>query len=230
MEPQTSLNIKKPKNPRITVFAGTSITHEDAKEILNADYKPPVYRCNIDKAMKEGYNIIGIIDGVFFDKAAVSHKEIIKALKNNVIVVGGCSMGALRASELDDYGMIGAGKIYEQYRDGVIEADDEVAVATNPDTFEPVSKPLINIRQTLKAAYEDDIIDDKTYSNLIEIAKHTYYPYRSYTGIIKQAVKNNILTKKDSNNILRYCRENEIDIKRQDAIAVLNTIIEIVDS
>jgi hypothetical protein len=35
--------------------------------------------------------------------------------------------------------MIGVGRVYEWYRDGVIEDDDEVAVATNPDTFEPVS-------------------------------------------------------------------------------------------
>jgi hypothetical protein len=229
MEPRTSLNIKKPRNPRVAVFAGTSISHDDAKEILDVTYKPPVYRCNIDKAIKEGYNVIGVIDGVFFDKAAVSHKEIIKALKKNVIVVGGCSMGALRASELDDYGMIGVGEIYKQYKYGVIEADDEVAVATNPDTFEPVSKPLVNIRQTLKEACYNGIIDDKTYKLLIDIAKQTYYPYRSYMGIVKQAIKNGILSEEKGNDILKYCSENETDLKREDAIEVLNTIKNIIN-
>ncbi|MFP4655187.1 MAG: TfuA-related McrA-glycine thioamidation protein [Methanohalobium sp.] len=230
MEPQTSLNIKKPRNPRVTVFAGTSISHDDAKEILDATYKPPVYRCNIDKAIKDSYNVIGIIDGVFFDKAAVSHKEIIKALNNNVIVVGGCSMGALRASELDDYGMTGVGEIYRQYKDGVIEADDEVAVATNPDTFEPVSKPLVNIRKTLKAACYNGIIDDKTYKLLINITKQTYYPYRSYMGMVKQAIKNGILSEEKGKDVLKYCRENEIDLKREDAIAVLKTIRDIINN
>jgi hypothetical protein len=47
------------------------------------------------------------------DRAAVGHREIISALKAGVCVVGGSSMGALRASELDSYGMIGVGRIYE---------------------------------------------------------------------------------------------------------------------
>jgi len=42
--------------------------------------------------------------------------------------VGGSGMGVLRASELDSYGMIWVGRIYEWYCDGVIESDDEVAV------------------------------------------------------------------------------------------------------
>ncbi len=63
-----------------------------------------------------------------------------------VTVVGGCSMGALRASELDTYGMIGVGRIYRWYRDGVAESDDEVAVTFHPDTLEPLSVPLVNMR------------------------------------------------------------------------------------
>ncbi len=215
---------------RPIVFAGTSISHEDAKKILDVTYSRPVYRCDIQKAVQKGYNVIGIIDGIFFDKTAVAHREIIKALKSEVIVVGGCSMGALRASELDTYGMIGVGKIYEWYRDGVIEADDEVAVATNPDTFEPVSNPMVNIRETLNAACDDGIIGGDTCDLLMGIAKKTHYTERTYFGMVKQGVKDKVLSPDAGDVLIGYCKEHEVDVKRNDAIAVLEKIKEILDS
>ena len=214
---------------RPIVFAGTSISHEDAKKILDVKYSRPVFRCDIQKAVQKGYNVIGIIDGIFFDKTAVAHKEIIKAIKSGVIVVGGCSMGALRASELDTYGMIGVGKVYEWYRDGVIEADDEVAVATNPDTFEPVSNPMVNIRETLNAACDGEIIDGDIRDSLMNIAKKTHYTERTYFGLIKQGIKDEVLSPDTGDLLIEYCKEHEVDVKRSDAIAVLEKIKEILE-
>ena len=174
---------------RAVIFTGNSISHEDAKKILRANYQPPVRRFQLEKFVQKGYKIIGIIDGIFFDRAAVGHREIMSALDAGVKVVGGASMGALRASELDTHGMIGVGKVYEWYRDGVIESDDEVAVSTNPDTFEPISVPLVNIRETLKAALATGIISEKEHNDLLELAINTYYPDRSYLGLIKEGTK-----------------------------------------
>lgn len=156
---------------KVLIFAGSSINHEDAAEILDATYWPPISRGDIGKAASEGYEIIGIIDGIFFSRAAAAHKEIINVIKSGVIVIGGCSMGALRASELDIHGMEGVGTIYGWYRDGVIEDDDEVAVATNPDTFESVSSPMVNIRETLKAANSAGIIDNEQCELITQLAK-----------------------------------------------------------
>ncbi len=80
------------------VYTGTSISHGEARKIRDADYRPPVTRHDIRRLIKSPPEIIGIIDGVFFDSAAVAHREIIEALKMGITVVGGASMGALRAS------------------------------------------------------------------------------------------------------------------------------------
>ena len=53
---------------------------------------------------------IGIIDGVFLDVASVWHREILWALSQGVHVFGAASMGALRAAELDGFGMRGVGR------------------------------------------------------------------------------------------------------------------------
>jgi hypothetical protein len=61
-------------------------------------------------------------------------------------------MGALRAAELDWLGMIGLGRIYEWYRDGVTEDDSEVALSyatkesPNGPLYYPQSVPLVDIR------------------------------------------------------------------------------------
>ncbi|MDK2826010.1 MAG: TfuA protein [Methanolobus sp.] len=212
----------------VLVFAGSSISHEDASKILDATYWAPISRGDIGKAASEGYKIIGIIDGIFFSRAAAAHKEIINVIKEGVIVIGGCSMGALRASELDIHGMEGVGTIYQWYRDGVIEDDDEVAVATNPDTFEPVSSPMVNIRETLKAANLAGIIDDEQCRLITRLAKNTHYTERSYFGISRTAEKEGIISKEKAESLLQFCKENESDIKREDAILVLEKIKEII--
>ncbi|WP_410508374.1 TfuA-related McrA-glycine thioamidation protein [Methanosarcina hadiensis] len=213
---------------KAVIFTGNSISHEDAKKILTANYQPPVRRFQLEKFVQQGYKVIGIIDGIFFDRAAVGHREIISALNTGVKVVGGASMGALRASELDIHGMTGIGKVYEWYRDGVIESDDEVAVSTNPDTFEPISVPLVNIRETLKAAMAAGIINGREHEGLLELAINTYYPDRSYLGLTKEGAKKGLIPEEKRKKLLDFCINSGIDVKRQDAVLVLETVKKLV--
>jgi hypothetical protein len=214
---------------KAVIFTGNSISHEDAKKILRVNYQPPVRRFQLERFIQKGYKVIGIIDGIFFDRAAVGHREIISALNAGVKVTGGASMGALRASELDTHGMIGVGKIYEWYRDGVIESDDEVAVSTNPDTFEPISVPLVNIRETLKAALAAGVISEKEHNDLLELAINTYYPDRSYLGLTKEGTKKGLIAEEKRKTILDFCINREVDVKREDAILVLETVKRLIE-
>lgn len=214
---------------KAVIFTGNSISHEDARKILGANYQPPVRRFQLEKFVQEGYKIIGIIDGIFFDRAAVGHREILSALDSGVKVVGGASMGALRASELDTHGMIGVGKVYEWYRDGVIESDDEVAVSTNPDTFEPISVPLVNIRETLKAALTSGLVSEEEHDGLLKLAIDTYYPDRSYFGLVKEGVKRGLIPEEKKKSVLDFCTGNEVDIKREDAVLVLETVKKLME-
>jgi len=214
---------------RAVIFTGNSISHEDAKKILRANYQPPVRRFQLEKFVQQGYKVVGIIDGIFFDRAAVGHREIMSALNAGVKVVGGASMGALRASELDTHGMIGVGKVYEWYRDGVIESDDEVAVSTNPDTFEPISVPLVNIRETLKAALDTGLVSEKEHDALLDLAINTYYPDRSYLGLTKEGAKKGLIPEEKGKQLLNFCLNSEVDVKRQDAVLVLETVKKLIE-
>ncbi|RSN72799.1 MAG: TfuA-related McrA-glycine thioamidation protein [Thermoproteota archaeon] len=210
---------------KAVIFTGPSLSKEEAKLIFeNATYLPPIKRGDAEKALERGAKIIGIIDGVFHQDVAISPREIFEVLKKGVIVVGGSSMGALRAAELDEFGMIGVGKIYEMYKSGEIESDDEVALIFNPLTLEPLSEPLINIRLTFKRILENKLIDKKTIDSLFDIAKELYFPKRNYNTILEIAVKRNIIDEITANKVYSIIQKNKIDQKRLDAIEVVKTV------
>ena len=209
------------------VYTGTSISHLEAKKILDADYRPPVRRGDLRRILKDPPEIIGIIDGVFFDSTAVAHREIIELLKSGVIVVGGASMGALRASELDTYGMIGVGRIYEMYKSGIIESDDEVAVTFDGETNEALSPPLVNIRETVNAARIAGILHEEQAKSLIEITRKIFYPERNYHNIIAECEKKGIIKTVEKKILQDFFLEKQVDVKRQDAILVLEKIKEL---
>jgi hypothetical protein len=133
-------------------------------------------------------------------------------------------MGALRASELDSYGMIGVGRIYEWYRDGVIESDDEVAVTFHPETLQPLSVPLVNIRATLEYALDRDVIDPSQRDMLLKIARLMYYPDRSYHAMVKKGVEAGVVSVLAQDELIDFFVNNEVDVKRDDALLVIEQI------
>ena len=209
----------------VIVFIGPSLSREEASKILDADYRLPVQRGDISAVLNKNPRIIGIIDGVFHQQPAVSHREILDALKKGVTVIGGASMGALRASELDDFGMIGIGHVYNQYKKCFIESDDDVAVAINPVTMEQLSDSLVSMEYNFKKALDKGIISKEEFNDLIETAKSIFYPKRTYTLLLNMV---QIHPAKIA-VIEKFLIEEGIDIKRQDAIDVLEYIKNLVD-
>jgi hypothetical protein len=206
----------------IVIYTGLSICFDEAKSILDADYQPPIKRGDIDNLLnnRDDMEIIGIIDGVFHQSPAVSHKEILRALKDNITVVGGASMGALRACELYPYGMIGIGNIFEDYKNGTIESDDDVAVSLDPTTYEQLSDSWINMKYNFNKAQKDNILSQEDVDNLLATSKDIYYPKRSFEYVIKKSE----LTEYKKTKLTKYLDKNKFDIKHDDAKAVIEYI------
>ena len=176
--------------PGIVVFLGPSLPRARAKQILEADFRPPAKRGDIYLAAKEGAGIILLIDGVFFQECSVAHKEVIYALEAGAKVLGASSMGALRAAELDIYGMEGIGKIYQAYKSGHLVSDDEVALIFDPFSWEPRSEPLVNIRFNLDLAWQMGVISASCKDRLFHCAEARYFPDRTYERMLSDAEGN----------------------------------------
>lgn len=211
--------------PRIVVFLGPSLPVDRAKQILDAEYLPPAKRGDIYRAALEGADIICLIDGVFFQECSVAHKEIIDAIEMGSKILGASSMGALRASEMDVYGMEGVGEIYLAYKRGDLVADDEVALIFDPIVFEPMSEPLVNIRHNLEIALQREIIDDAARNVMLETAQSRYFPERTYERMIKDC--GGVVSPDALKRFREFINNERRDLKMEDALKALERAKEI---
>jgi hypothetical protein len=211
---------------KIIVFLGPSLETTAAEKILPAHYLPPAKRGDLLAAVQDEATIIGLIDGVFHQESAVAHREILSAIKKGIRVIGSSSMGALRAAEMDTLGMVGIGKIYQMYKSGELESDDEVALVFDPSSGMALSEPLINIRFTLRLARDSGVIDSDTQEALLAAARSVFYPQRTYRTIVYQA--GDAIDEKARERFLQWVKTNACDQKRDDAVAALEYIRKIV--
>src|SRR5690349_10090495 len=169
---------------RVHVYCGSTITAGEVTEIIpQAEAHPPVRHGDLLQLNVSAGDIVIIIDGLFYHIAPVRHKEILILLAQGVTVIGAASMGALRAAELHPYGMAGVGSIFDAYRAGVIEADDEVAVARDPGTYRPLSEALVDIRAIANQAYRDGALNSSEAAELVAAARAIPFTRRTWAAL-----------------------------------------------
>jgi hypothetical protein len=209
----------------ICIFTGPTLPWGEAAKILDAEYLPPAAIGDVYRAAQKRPWAIGIIDGFFESTPSVWHKEVLWAMAQGIHVFGASSMGALRAAELADFGMVGVGAIFEAYRDGTIEDDDEVAVVHGPPElgYVHLNEAMVNIRATLKKAVDAGVLPAATGATLIEIAKSLYYKSRSYDRILSDAAGRR-LPSDELARLKSWLPKNQVNQKRLDAIAMLRAI------
>lgn len=211
----------------VVVFVGPSVAVEDAQRVLDAVYRPPAAQGDVYRAARQRPHAIGLVDGYFERVPAVFHKEILWAMSQGVHVFGSASMGALRAAELAAFGMQGVGRIFEAYRDGRLEADDEVAVAHagDEDRHVALSEAMVNIRATLAAASQAQVIGDPTHDGLVEVAADLFYPDRSYPAVLRRGRERG-LAGGELDALERWLPAGRVDQKRADALEMLAALRE----
>ncbi|MFI0487096.1 TfuA-like protein [Actinomadura sp. 9N215] len=168
-------------------------------------------------------DVIGIVDGYFHQDRAVRHKEILAVMARGVHVLGASSMGALRAAELDAFGMRGVGRVYRAYRASEIEADDEVALVHGPAEggYHAMSEPLVNIRATLAAAVEAGAGDRRTVDHLLERLRTVPYAQRVYQRFGEIAGTDE-RSRGELAELGAYCARHRVDVKRDDALLLVD--------
>jgi hypothetical protein len=203
----------------IIIFTGPTISPDDCRAILPAEYLQPASQGDVYRATLHRPFAIGIIDGYFEQVPSVWHKEILWALAQGIHVFGSASMGALRAAELEAFGMRGVGDIFTAFRNGLLEDDDEVAVVHAPAElgYRPLSEPMTNIRATLAAA---GIFSPKSQEALITIAKTLHFSQRKYDHILELGAAMGI-PRPEIDAFSSWLPNGRVDAKRQDATAML---------
>jgi TfuA protein len=165
--------------PRTVIFTGPSLRPPEIMGLPDALVLPPIKRGDLAAVGVFDPEVVAIIDGEFYQSLAVSPKEILPFLERGVRVYGAASMGALRAVELQQCGMQGVGRVFRLFRAGILDAEDEVALAYDPESYVGISEPLVNTRYTLRAAVREGLLNRSEARAVIERVKATYFPQRT---------------------------------------------------
>jgi hypothetical protein len=208
-----------------TVFVGPTLAAEEIGEAGDFVILPPVAQGDVYRAVRRGARVIGIVDGYFSGAPSVWHKEILWAISEGIAVFGSASMGALRAAELHAFGMRGVGRIFEAFRDGTLEDDDEVAVLHGPAEigYPAASEPMVNIRATLLAAEAVGVVRSSARVALERYAKGLFFGERNWSGLLEAGDRLGV-PRLELAALAAWVDEGRVDQKRLDALTMLAEI------
>jgi len=206
------------------IFLGPSLSREKARKILDADYRLPAKKGDLLQLILKEVNIVGLVDGYFLQDYPPTPIEVYNLVKKRGMkVFGSSSLGALRAVELEKYGMMGIGKIFRLFRDRILESDDEVAV-TFTDYTNYKSEALIDIRYNLFLAQKYNFIDSITRKSILNVSKQIYFPYRTYEDILDKCKLKYPEIKSQIESFRSYILKNKVSLKERDALRLLKLI------
>jgi hypothetical protein len=209
------------------VFVGPTLRAAEVTAQLDAVVHGPASFGDVCRAARERPTAIAIVDGTFERAPAVWHKEILWAMSEGVHVFGASSMGALRAAELADFGMVGVGSVFEAYRSGALEDDDEVAVAHGDaeQDFHALSEAMVTLRATVRAARDAGVVTAATSEVLEAAAKARFYADRGFAAMLRDAADEGA-DARELEAFRDWLPSGRVDPKRDDALLLLSHLRE----
>jgi len=214
------------------VFVGPSLDTEKARNVLEADYRPPAKKGDLIRlimSLDDRETVVGLIDGYFLLDYPPTPIEVYQLIvRHNTIVIGSSSIGALRAVELEKFGMIGIGKIFELFKYGKLDADDEVAVTFSQDLYQLQSEAMVDIRYNLYLSLRKGVIDKETKYAITKVAKNIYFPFRTYQNIVEETIKRFPKLEDKASRFEAYIVDNRKSLKERDALKLIEYIRDMV--
>jgi hypothetical protein len=213
------------RHHRTYVFLGPSLPVAEARRLLDAVYLPPVAVGDLYRLVRDARPVrVAIVDGYFERMAAVWHKEILFALEQRCAVFGAASMGALRAAELEPFGMVGVGRVFTAFRRGALTCDDEVAVAHLPGDhgYAAASSALVELRAGLALARRRRLISAAAHDRLVALARARFYRERSWPQLLDDARAAGVPVRRLAALVAR--EGGRLDVKAGDARALFRRL------
>jgi hypothetical protein len=203
----------------IWVFAGPSLPPAARPATDAITWRPPAIAGD-GLAALGGPRCIVLVDGFFDALPAIRHKELLALIEAGVRVIGGASMGALRAAELAGHGMIGIGAIFQAYASGRLVRDDEVAVLHGPVemAWAALTLPLVNVRATLQSAVRERVIGGAAARRLRAVASEIFFQERTWP-VLRAAAAGGGIAPDELARFHAWTATGYVDLKQRDARA-----------
>jgi len=205
------------------VFAGPSLA--DCTLPPDIEALPPATRGALTAAVRSGYTRIGFIDGAIDEGERLPLRELREALATpGIAVLGGGSMGAVRAAQLESEGMQGSGRVFRLFRRGSLTDSDEVYVLHAPAAlrYRCLTIPLVNIRYTLRAMRLAGRLSSAEEQALVSYM--TDVPWFDRDRRALSAALYGMCGRSRSAEILQAFERSYRDVKREDALSLVSQL------
>ncbi|WP_167542375.1 TfuA-like protein [Rathayibacter tritici] len=178
------------------------------------EFRPPVKLGDFyAEDLREGDSVL-VVDGLYQQTAPLRHKEILSAIDAGVRVIGAGSIGALRAAELHEFGMIGVGRVFNGYRSGHFVDDSEVSlVHSASDPAKALTRALVSIDTAASDLSQRGELTSAEEIFVREVARDIHFTERTDRAL-RAAVEESSLSKA-LESVLDYV--DQFDVKRMDA-------------
>ncbi|MBT3296014.1 MAG: hypothetical protein HN919_05230 [Verrucomicrobia bacterium] len=210
-----------PRSARTLVCAGGSLSRDDAPHEDDQVWCGPAEQGDMVAAVLDGFETILLIDGYFYTKFPCTTFEVMVALEQGLNVCGTASIGALRAVELDRYGMIGVGYVYDYLKRQAIKPYHVVAQTYDAQDC-ALTTPLIQILYFLSCAEDAGVVSPSERCALDALAGTIHFTCLSFDAFFRRvaaAQGDGIATA--LRTYLATAGDDGFDIKQRDALQLL---------
>jgi hypothetical protein len=114
------------------------------------------------------------------------------------------------------------GSVFEAYRSGRVEADDEVAVAYSPEDMTCLTVPLVNVRRWLEELTVRGALDGWTAARLLDQARQLFYADRTPERL--WAAWAQVIARSELERLLAVTGGHVSDVKAADALIALSAL------
>ncbi|MEO6387385.1 MAG: YcaO-like family protein, partial [Croceibacterium sp.] len=216
--PVTCVNTgKRPPTGKV-LFGGPSLVGLALP--AGIEVRPPARCGDFAALLADPPLAVGLVDGYFKLAPTVWHKEIMALLACGTRVIGGASLGALRAAELNQFGMEGVGAIYGAYRAGCLVRDDAVMLIHAPMElgYAPLTVPLADAEHTLMQAS----LPASARRMMQRIVRTTPFETRTWEGCLREFAAR---TGREFPRALEALQASP-SLKQMDAAQVIKALVE----
>jgi hypothetical protein len=179
--------VKRRSPGEVVAFVGPSLpdARERPAKLRGVTLLPPSKRGDVWCALERRPRAIALIDGVFEAQPSVWHHELLDAVEQGVRVFGASSMGALRAAELQPFGVVGVGQVFRWVRDG--SADDADVALLHADAehgFRALTVPQVTVRFAASQARAKNVITKAEEHALVAASARIFYQERDWPAVL----------------------------------------------
>jgi hypothetical protein len=177
---------------RVHVFTGPTLNGREVRSMLpDAVLHPPAAAGDLAALPATAGDTVVLLDGLIAEGRAVRHKEILALLDLGVEVWGAGGLGALRAAELHASGMRPFGRVARLAIRGVLDGDDEVAVAHEGEAGRWASRgvALVDVRAVARWCHRRGLVDPETADAVVAVARALPFRSRRWDEILGRAVE-----------------------------------------